>query len=77
MGVSVNVNVNVSELRLGFSNTTRNPEGILSHNNRKSHWGWFSLGVGGRVTWKRRFFAPLEKNVAEEQQICSAKWDMP
>jgi hypothetical protein len=30
------VNVNVNELRLGFSNTTRNPEGILSHNNRKS-----------------------------------------
>ncbi len=24
------VNVNVNELRLGFSNTTRNPEGILS-----------------------------------------------
>ncbi len=24
--------VNVNELRLGFSNTTRNPEGILSHN---------------------------------------------
>jgi hypothetical protein len=33
---SVNVNVNVNELRLGFSNTTGNPEGILSHNNRKS-----------------------------------------
>jgi hypothetical protein len=32
----VNVYVNVNELRLGFSNTTRNPEGILSHNNRKS-----------------------------------------
>jgi hypothetical protein len=30
------VNVNVNELRLGFSITTRNPEGILSHNNRKS-----------------------------------------
>jgi hypothetical protein len=29
------VNVNVNELRLGLSNTTRNPEGILSHNNRK------------------------------------------
>jgi hypothetical protein len=29
------VNVNVNELRLGFSNTTRNPEGILSHNNRR------------------------------------------
>jgi hypothetical protein len=28
--VIVNVNVNVNELRLlGFSNTTRNPEGIL------------------------------------------------
>jgi hypothetical protein len=26
----------VNELRLGFSNTSRNPEGILSHNNRKS-----------------------------------------
>jgi hypothetical protein len=26
-----------NELRLGFSNTTRNPEGILSHNNRKVH----------------------------------------
>ncbi len=32
----VNVNVNVIELRLGFSNTARNPEGILSHNNRNS-----------------------------------------
>jgi hypothetical protein len=32
----VRVNVNVNELRLGFSNTTRNPEGIQSHNNRKS-----------------------------------------
>jgi len=30
------VHVNANELRLGFSNTTRNPEGILSHNNRKS-----------------------------------------
>jgi hypothetical protein len=30
------LNVSVNELRLGFSNTTRNPEGILSHNNRKS-----------------------------------------
>jgi hypothetical protein len=30
------VNVNVNELRLGFSNTTRSPEGLLSHNNRKS-----------------------------------------
>jgi hypothetical protein len=29
------LNANVSELRLGFSNTTRNPEGTLSHNNRK------------------------------------------
>jgi hypothetical protein len=26
---------NVIELRLGFSNTTRNLEGILSHSNRK------------------------------------------
>ncbi len=26
----------VNELRLGFSNTTRNPEGILCHNNRQS-----------------------------------------
>jgi hypothetical protein len=34
--VNVNANVNVNELRLAFSNTTRNPEGILSHNNRKS-----------------------------------------
>jgi hypothetical protein len=34
----VNVHVNVNELRLGFSNTTRNPEGILSHNNRKYSW---------------------------------------
>jgi hypothetical protein len=25
---------NVNELRIGFSNTTRNPEGILSLNNR-------------------------------------------
>ncbi len=30
------VHVNVNERRLGFSNTTRNPEGILRHNNRKS-----------------------------------------
>ncbi len=30
---SPEVNVKVNELRLGFSNTTRNPEGILSHNN--------------------------------------------
>jgi hypothetical protein len=30
------VSANVNELRLGFSNTTRNPEGILSHINRKS-----------------------------------------
>jgi hypothetical protein len=29
------VNVHVHELRLGFSNTTWNPEGILRHNNRK------------------------------------------
>jgi 8-oxo-dGTP pyrophosphatase MutT (NUDIX family) len=28
--------VHAYELRLGFSITTRNPEGILSHNNRKS-----------------------------------------
>ncbi len=28
--------VDVNELRLGFLDTTRNPEGILSHNNRKS-----------------------------------------
>jgi hypothetical protein len=27
---------NVHELRLGLSNTTRDPEGILSHDNRKS-----------------------------------------
>ena len=35
---ALKVNVNVNELRLGFSNTTRNPEGILlvSYNNRKS-----------------------------------------
>jgi hypothetical protein len=26
----VQVHVNVNELRLGFSNTTRNPEGLLS-----------------------------------------------
>jgi hypothetical protein len=26
----------VNERRLGFSTTTRNPEGILSHDNRKS-----------------------------------------
>ncbi len=36
--VNVNVNVNVNELRLGFSNTTRNPEGILSHNNMCASW---------------------------------------
>ncbi len=35
-GVRVHAHVNVNELGLGFSNTTRNPEGILSHNNRKS-----------------------------------------
>jgi len=29
------VNVHVYELRVGFSNTTKNPEGIRSHNNRK------------------------------------------
>ncbi len=39
--VRVLSNVNVNERRLGFSNTTRNPEGLnpegtLSHNNRKS-----------------------------------------
>jgi hypothetical protein len=34
--VNVNVNANVNDLRLGFSTTTRNPEGILSHNSRKS-----------------------------------------
>ncbi len=28
--------VNVNELKLGLANTTRNPEGILSHNNIKS-----------------------------------------
>jgi hypothetical protein len=28
--------VHVNELRLGSSNTTRNPEGKLSHDNRKS-----------------------------------------
>jgi hypothetical protein len=27
----VQVNVHVNELRLGFSNTTRNPEGVLCH----------------------------------------------
>jgi hypothetical protein len=26
------MNANANELRLGFSNTTRNPEGVLSHN---------------------------------------------
>jgi hypothetical protein len=32
LGVTVGVNgKNVNELRLGFSNTTRNPEGMLSH----------------------------------------------
>jgi hypothetical protein len=34
--VNVIVKVYVNELRLGFSNTTRSPEGVLSHNNRKS-----------------------------------------
>jgi hypothetical protein len=33
--VCVHVNINVNELQLGFPNTTRNPEGTLSHNNRK------------------------------------------
>jgi hypothetical protein len=28
------VHVNVHELRLGFSNTTRNPEGLQRHHNR-------------------------------------------
>jgi hypothetical protein len=32
------VAVNVNELRLGFSNTTRNPEGILSHSNTVRRW---------------------------------------
>jgi hypothetical protein len=43
------LNVNVNELRLGFSNTTRNPEGILSHNNRKraSACVWRGGGVLG------------------------------
>ncbi len=31
VNVNVNANVNVNELRLGFSNTTRNPEGTLMH----------------------------------------------
>jgi hypothetical protein len=34
--VDVNGNGNGNELRLGFSNTTKNPEGTLSHNNRES-----------------------------------------
>ncbi len=39
MYVSCPRRVNVNELRLGFSNTTRNPEGILSHNSRKCMHG--------------------------------------
>jgi hypothetical protein len=35
VNVNVNAKVNVHELRLGFSNTTRSPEGLLSHNNRE------------------------------------------
>jgi hypothetical protein len=35
LGVLFAVCVNVNDLRLGFSNTTRNPEGLLSHNIRK------------------------------------------
>ncbi len=34
------VNVNVNELRLGFSNTTKNPEGILSYWERGEGRGW-------------------------------------
>ena len=34
VGSRARSNVNVKELRLGF--TARNPEGILSHNNRES-----------------------------------------
>ena len=30
------VRVNENEFRLGFSNTTRNPEGILRHSNRNN-----------------------------------------
>jgi hypothetical protein len=35
-GFKSEATVIVNELRLGFSNTTRNPEGRLSHTNRKS-----------------------------------------
>jgi hypothetical protein len=49
-GCCLVVNVNVNELRLGFSNTTRNPEGILSHNNRKS--------CVGAVAFAGRFVSP-------------------
>jgi hypothetical protein len=28
--------IKANELQLGFSNTTRKPEGTLNHNNRKS-----------------------------------------
>jgi hypothetical protein len=30
VNVNVNVNANANELRLGFSNTTRNPEGMYT-----------------------------------------------
>jgi hypothetical protein len=33
--VNAKANANVTELRLGFSNTTRNPEGVLSQHNIK------------------------------------------
>jgi hypothetical protein len=47
---NVNVKVNVNEPRLGFSNTTRNPEGVLSHNNSWATHSWRThsnrVGIG-------------------------------
>ncbi len=50
LGVTVGVDAkNVNELRLGFSNTTRNPEGILSHPQNKHTRTKHSMRVNGHV----------------------------
>jgi hypothetical protein len=56
--VNVNVNVNVHELRLGFSITTRNPEGILRcahvHVNSLFHSASLEIPLRNRVSARRR-----------------------
>jgi hypothetical protein len=48
--VGAGVNVNVNELRLGFSNSsTRNPQGILSHNSRRVVLGHILVGAASWV----------------------------